>query len=142
MSVSPAHSQESPAIARDPRDSYLFAHTLGELAKEIERDEVIEGSRAELVSEVLARGDTRELARVLVMHAAPTLDAAELEKAIASNAGRVWCEIVAQLLERRGPDEIVQALRQCAEKSRANAMRSNATRAPTFLRLAAGAMRW
>ena len=111
---------------KEPMDLYLFSLTLGALAREITRAEVVQGSRADLISDVLARGDTGELVRALGMHAEPSIDAAELARAVASDPGLVWCEVVGQLLARRGPDEVARELNQCAERLRGEAIRTHA----------------
>ena len=110
----------------DPMELYLLALTLGALAREITRAEIVHGSRADLISDVLARGDTGELVSALRMHAEPSIDAAALARAVAKDPALVWCEVVGQLLARRGPDEVAFELNQCAERLRSEAIRTHA----------------
>lgn len=111
----------------------MLAQTLGELAKEIEREEIVEGGSAELVSELLARADPGELVLAFVAHAERTdmiIDGAALAAAVAANAEGVWGELVRQLMARGGVDALAHELRLCAGQVRDKAIRARVTSWP------------
>jgi hypothetical protein len=117
------------AAGTEPETLYQLAFKLGQIAKEIERDEIVEGSSAELVSDVLARGDSGDLVREIVAHARrtePLIDPAALAAAITADAAGVWCELVGELLARGGVGAVAHELRLNAARLRTELQRRSA----------------